>query len=341
MIFNLAIVEDEDAAAENLQDMIEKFEAENKGDSFRIARFSDALSFLMEDCSAFDAIFLDIHLPDMSGMKAAHRIRQKDENVLIVFVTNMAQYAVESYEVHAYDFLLKPVTYGNFFMKFRRILKELGHRRNDACITLSTRFEKKRIRILDIMYVEVINHDLFFHLNDGEYRITGTMSELEKQLSAHHFVRVNSGYLVNLKYVTALHAIDSDYASSGQVANPLKPDSQKIGDITLMSTGGKYGEMAFDFTLSEDAAVEFILDVCHYKDKASYLNWFTYILDGEEIAVSDLLTIASAGVWNELASTSLFIRNLTAGEHTLVVRANGSKTGCLLGVSLKSEAETA
>ena len=140
---------------------------------------------------------------------------------------------------------------------------------------------------------------------------------------------------------TALHAIDSDYASSGQVANPLKPDSQKIGDITLMSTGGKYGEMAFDFTLSEDAAVEFILDVCHYKDKASYLDWFTYILDGEEIAVSDLLTIASAGVWNELASTSLFIRNLTAGEHTLVVRANGSKTGCLLGVSLKSEAETA
>lgn len=205
MIFNMAIVEDEDTAAKTLQQMIEKYEQENGENSFRVTRFPDALSFLMEDCSKFDAIFLDIHLPDMSGMKAARRIRQKDEDVLIVFVTNMAQYAVESYEVHAYDFILKPVTYGNFFMKFRRILKALEHKCNDAYITLSTRFEKKRIRILDIMYIEVINHDLFFHLNNGQYRITGTMSEIEKQLSAYHFVRVNSGYLVNLKYVTALH----------------------------------------------------------------------------------------------------------------------------------------
>ncbi len=144
---------------------------------------------------------------------------------------------------------------------------------------------------------------------------------------------------------TALHAIDSDY-TSGQVANPLKPDSQTIGDITLMSTGSKCGEMVFDFTLSEDAAVEFILDICRYKSSdtanVQYLDWFTYILDGKEIAVSDLLTIApSAAVWNELASTSLFIKNLAAGEHTLIVRANGGKTGCLLGVSLKSEAGTA
>lgn len=205
MIFNIAIVEDEDPAAQTLQTMIGKYGEENNENSFRVTRFSDALSFLMEDCSAFDVIFLDIQLPDMSGMKAAWKIREKDEDVLIVFVTNMAQYAVESYGVHAYDFILKPVGYGNFYMKFRRILKALEHKCNDDYITLSTRFEKRRVRILDIVYVEVINHDLYFHLNSGQFRITGTMNDIEKQLSPYHFVRLSAGYLVNLKYVTALH----------------------------------------------------------------------------------------------------------------------------------------
>ena len=212
MIFNKAIVEDEDSAAESLQQMIGQYEKENGENSFCVSRFSDSLSFLMEDCSKFDVIFLDIRLPDMSGMKAARKIREKDEEVLIVFVTNMAQYAVESYDVHAYDFILKPVVYGNFYMKFRRILKALEHKCNDASITLSSRFEKKKIRVLDIMYVEVINHDLFFHLTDGQYRVIGTMNNIEKQLAPHHFVRLNAAYLANLKYVTALHG---EYAVVG------------------------------------------------------------------------------------------------------------------------------
>lgn len=205
MIFRLAIVEDEAAAATALKNMIEKYERENGENHFEVCCFSDALSFLMEDISSYDVIFLDIQMPDINGMKVARKIREKDEDVLIVFVTNMAQYAVESYEVHAYDFILKPVLYGNFFMKFRRVLKTLEHKSNDAYITLSSRGEKKRVRVLDIAYVEVRNHDLIFYFNEGECRITGTMGELEKKLSEHHFVRCSASFLVNMKYVTALH----------------------------------------------------------------------------------------------------------------------------------------
>ena len=205
LIFNVAIVEDERDAADELERMINKYSEENTENSFSINKFSDALSFLMEGLSGYDVIFLDIQLPDMSGMKAAWKIREKDEDILIVFVTSMAQYAVESYGVHAYDFILKPLIYGNFYMKFRRVVKALEHRRNDDYITLSTRFEKRRVRILDIVYVEVINHDLYFHLTEGKWRVTGTMGEIEKKLLPYHFVRLNSGYLVNLKYVSALH----------------------------------------------------------------------------------------------------------------------------------------
>lgn len=212
MIYNIAIVEDENDAAETLTKMINKYQADGGGDSFRITRYANALTFLMEDCLKFDIIFLDIQLPDINGLETARKIREKDEDIIIVFVTNMAQYAVESYEVHAYDFILKPVKYGHFLMKFKRVLKALEHKCNDDMITLSTRFEKKRVRILDIIFVEVINHDLFFHLSNDEFRITGTMNEIEKQLAPYHFVRLSVGYLANLKYVTAVRG---EYAVVG------------------------------------------------------------------------------------------------------------------------------
>ena len=123
-MIRIAIVEDEPVASETLKNMIIKFMSENVVSAeFDIAEFSDAETFL-GNFSEYEVIFLDIQMSGMSGMDAAREVRKRNEKVLIVFVTNMAQYAVESYEVEAYDFILKPLSYGNFFMKFRRILKK-------------------------------------------------------------------------------------------------------------------------------------------------------------------------------------------------------------------------
>lgn len=202
MLYRMAIVEDEPAAAAELKSMIERFKLENvPSEEFDVSVFSDAETFIRE-FESYEVIFLDIQMGGMSGMEAAREIRKKNEEVLIVFVTNMAQYAVESYEVQAYDFILKPLSYGNFFMKFRRILKKVAHKSNDAFVTLATRFESRKVKIFDITYVESCNHSLMFHLTGGkEIRITGsTMGEWEKKLAPYYFVRCNSGYLVNLKY---------------------------------------------------------------------------------------------------------------------------------------------
>lgn len=205
-MIRIAIVEDEPVASETLKNMINKFMAENaQSTEFGISVFSDAESFL-GNFSDYEVIFLDIQMGGMSGMDAAREIRKRNEKVLIVFVTNMAQYAVESYEVEAYDFILKPLSYGNFFMKFRRILKKIAHLSNDDYCTLTTRFESRKIKIKDIVYVESCNHNLIFHVTGGEcVRITGsTLSEWENKLALYYFVRCNSGFLVNLKYVSAV-----------------------------------------------------------------------------------------------------------------------------------------
>lgn len=205
-MIRIAIVEDEPVAAETLKNMITKFGTENAPFAvFDVADFCDAETFL-RNFGEYDVIFLDIQMGGMSGMDAAREIRKKNEEVLIVFVTNMAQYAVESYEVEAYDFILKPLSYGNFFMKFRRILKKIAHSGNDDFCTLKTRFETRKVKIKDIVYVESSNHNLIFHVTGGEeVRITGsTMNEWEAKLAPRYFVRCNSGFLVNLKYVSAV-----------------------------------------------------------------------------------------------------------------------------------------
>lgn len=203
MNFKVAVVEDDEAARRSLTDKIERY-AEEKGHTITVSGFSDAYFFLMNYKSDYAVIFLDIEMPGMNGMEAAKKVRQSDSAAIIVFVTNLAQYAVEGYAVAAFDFVLKPVSYPAFQMKFDRICKELSHRLDDHCIYIGNRTQNKRVRVLDIYYVESENHDLLFHTTDGLVRMRGTMADMEKRLAPHHFVRCNSCYLVNLRYIDNL-----------------------------------------------------------------------------------------------------------------------------------------
>lgn len=206
MNFKVAIIEDEQSASDTLLSMIDKFQSENTTHHFEIQQFSSASQFLFDFQPSFDLIFLDIQMPGVNGMEAAKLIREKDNKVLIVFVTNMAQYAVEGYSVRAYDFLLKPINYPRFSMKFARISNELSHLYNDEYLTINIKRETKRIRINDIFYIEVSNHDLIIHLKDVEFIYRGTMKEIEQQLLEMHFSRCSNSFLINLKYVSGLKA---------------------------------------------------------------------------------------------------------------------------------------
>ncbi len=65
----------------------------------------------------YDIVFMDIELPGINGMEAAHRLREIDQQVILIFVTNMAQFAVKGYEVDALDYIIKPAQYGPLSIK--------------------------------------------------------------------------------------------------------------------------------------------------------------------------------------------------------------------------------
>ena len=146
-------------------------------------------------------------------MEAAHRIRQTDRNVMIVFVTSLTQYAIEGYSVQAFDYIVKPISYAPFAAKLERALRVLSYREPGVVLDIKTREGSLRLTSDMVRYFEVFDHDLLIHTDDGVIKQWGSLSKYEKLLEGEHFARCNSCYLVNLKYVRGVYG---DEAAVGE-----------------------------------------------------------------------------------------------------------------------------
>lgn len=220
-MFKIAIVEDNRAATEKLQGYLERYAQEN-GEMFDIMTFEDALSFLDSYRRIYDMVFMDIELPFINGMEAAKRLREIDQQVILIFVTNMAQFAVKGYEVDALDYLVKPIHYGDFEMKLRRAVFRLKDAQE--AILVQRQSGMVRLRVQEISYIEVRGHTLIFHTDTGEISGSGTLHELEAKLKDKGFLRCNKCYLVNQRHIAAVQGYTLVMAQGEelQISRPRK-----------------------------------------------------------------------------------------------------------------------
>ena len=137
------------------------------------------------------------------GWTRRARIRAVDQNVVLVFVTNMAQYAIRGYEVDALDFVLKPVNYYQFRVKLERAIRR-AERRGHAQVTIQTGGELRVLNTDEIYYLETHNRMLYYHTADEVLPVRDSMRSAEQRLTPFHFVRCNQCYLVNLKHIKAV-----------------------------------------------------------------------------------------------------------------------------------------
>lgn len=201
---HVAIVDDEQKELDTLQAYLAQYSAEN-GIKINVDQFHSGDELLKEYRLIYDIIIFDIDMPGTNGIDTARQIREKDDNVGILFITNIAQYAINGYEVEAVDYIIKPIGYFDFALKFRRALN-WASRRTDRELTFETVEGNRRVRVADIVYVEARGHYLIHNVQPkngkaAEFTVRGNMKDQEELLRIYNFCRVHRSFLVNLKYV--------------------------------------------------------------------------------------------------------------------------------------------
>lgn len=201
-MIRVAIVEDEAEIREQLVGYVQRY-TRQYGTAFEVKTFADGLEILEDYRPAYDLILLDIEMKHLDGMETARRIRELDPEVMLVFITNMAQYAIKGYAVGALDYVLKPVPYFAFSQQLQKVEEQL-RRRTRHYLAVPVEGGLRRLDTSRIYYIESEGHRVHFYTEEGDFAAPGALKTLEEKLADRPFARCNSGYLVNLAQVQAV-----------------------------------------------------------------------------------------------------------------------------------------
>ena len=201
-MIRVAIVEDDAEVQGVLQEYVRRY-TRQYGTEFEVTVFADGVDILEDYRAVYDIIFLDVEMKHLDGMTTAERIRQMDADVILIFITNMAQYAIRGYAVDALDYVLKPVPYFAFSQQLRKAEEQL-RRRARHYLALPVEGGMRRLDSSLIYYLESEGHRVHFYTEEGDFVAAGTLKAFEEKLAERPFARCNSGYLVNLAQVKSV-----------------------------------------------------------------------------------------------------------------------------------------
>ncbi len=205
-MLRIAIVDDDSVYRNEYKVYLEQYTKET-GEVFQIVEYADGDGILEKYKGDFDIILLDVEMAFVDGMTTAQEIRKLDSDVIIIFITQMAQYAIKGYQVNALDYILKPVSYYSFSQTLTRALGRRAPREKKS-IVVNIKGGIKKIDIARVKYMEVMDHDLMIHTVDGLVETKGSIRDMEQELSGDGFFQCNKAYLINLAFVDAVQNND-------------------------------------------------------------------------------------------------------------------------------------
>ncbi len=223
-MFKILALEDEKPQQELLAQFLTRYRQQNPAFQYTLTLYDRGIQLLTDYHRDADLIFLDIRMPDMLGIDVAKELRKSDDNAMLVFITSLTQYAIDGYSVDAFDYILKPLHYASFAAKMDRILRGLSQRENDITLDLRSKEGGQRIGVGSVLYIESDAHDISIHTDRQVIRVWGTLGKFEEELRAANFVRCNTSFLVNLKYV---QTVRKDEVVVGGDALPISRSRRK------------------------------------------------------------------------------------------------------------------
>ena len=203
----VAIAEDDEASCKLLQAYLKTY-SEKTGVVFEIDCFPDGMKLVNAYKPVYDLLLLDIEMPLLDGMSAARRIRKLDQNVFIIFITNMINYAIKGYKVAAFDYILKPITYYALEKSLDRALVKVTDRETRKYININVQGGIQKLALTEICYIESQAHYLTFYTQKGQFKTYMRIKDIEAELPGEMYYRINKGLIVNLRYVEGMNESD-------------------------------------------------------------------------------------------------------------------------------------
>ncbi len=168
-----------------------------------------AIEFLQRE--KVDLVFLDINMPDINGIQLLQTLSHKP---LVIFTTAYSHYAVESYELNALDYLLKPITFERFLIALNKAAAVLSSK--ETTIFFKSGPQTYQVKVADILYFEKDGNYITVHLKDKQILIRENMSNIFDLVPAADFLRVHKSYVVAIKHITMIE-VHQLTAGSGKI----------------------------------------------------------------------------------------------------------------------------
>lgn len=203
-MIHIAICDDSKQERQILAALFKRYQ-ELHATPLQIHIFQNGFSLLdaIDQGKRFDITILDILMPGENGIEIARNIRASGADTEIIFLTSSPEYAVDSYEVKAQNYLLKPVTEEKFFASIDSILAELDEKDTASFIIYTTEKQYSRIRVSSLVYGEVTHRTITLHLADQTMiSAVMTFTEFQDILKAYpNFIYPHRSYAVNMNYI--------------------------------------------------------------------------------------------------------------------------------------------
>lgn len=205
----IAVCDDDERELSLLSELIAAYRA-SRGIDIDYHPFHSGIDLLSTiKGGEYDLVLLDVLMPGINGMQVAQELKELDENVKLIFISSSSEFAMESYSVGAYHYLLKPINADTLYPLLDKAASEQPIQKEQKLI-LKTREGVVGISFTRLEYIEVLNKSVSIHLTDGTVRkVTAKLKDFENILLLRpEFLKTHRSYLVNLNCV---QSVDLNY----------------------------------------------------------------------------------------------------------------------------------
>jgi len=199
MLVKIAACDDDSIFIDELKKQVSQL-FENEGIKINIESYQDGADLLdnWED-KIYDIVFLDIEMPKISGIQVADKIRMINPYVKIIFITNRDDLVFHSIQYRPFRFIRKNYMREELPEAIKALVDKL--QKENQYVTFSFNGTESSVKITEIHYIESCKHDIYIYTHHETYRVKSNLSKWEKQLEPHGFIRTNSGYVVNSRFI--------------------------------------------------------------------------------------------------------------------------------------------